>query len=68
MNTINLFPLGNLDSKETKTLNVVNLISNALNEGEYCIGIFLDLRKAFDVCDHEILFKKLKNKGVTGKP
>ena len=52
---------------EHNLLNVVNFISKALNEGEYCIGIFLDLRKAFDVCDHEILFKKLKHKGVTGK-
>ena len=40
---------------EHNLLNVVNFISKALNEGEYCIGIFLDLRKAFDVCDHEIL-------------
>ena len=47
--------------------NVVNFISNAINEGQFCIGIFLDLRKAFDVCDHEILFKKLKSKGITGR-
>ena len=52
---------------EHNLLNIVNFISKALNEGDYCIGIFLDLRKAFDVCDHEILFKKLKNKGVIGK-
>ena len=55
-------------SNETKTLNllnVVNFISNALNEGEYCIGIFLDLKKAFYVCDHEVFYKKLENKGVT---
>ena len=27
----------------------------------------MDLRKAFDVCYHEILFKKLRNKGITGR-
>jgi Reverse transcriptase (RNA-dependent DNA polymerase) len=38
--------------------------SNALNKGEYCIGIFIDLRKAFDVCSHKILLKKLKYFGI----
>ena len=51
---------------EHNLLNVVNFISNAINEGKFCIGIFLDLKKAFDVCNHEILFKKLASKGVTG--
>ena len=51
---------------EHNLLNVVNFISNAINEGQFCIGIFLDLKKAFDVCNHEILFKKLASKGVTG--
>ena len=32
----------------------------------YCIGVFLDLRKAFDVCSHEILLKKLKKMGILG--
>jgi hypothetical protein len=45
---------------------VVNYISNALNEGNYCIGIFLDLKKAFDVCSHEILLKKLSKFGIEG--
>ena len=46
---------------------MVNFISNAMNEGNFCIGIFSDLKKAFDVCNHEILYTKLKSKGVTGK-
>ena len=56
-------------NKNTKQnlLNVVNFISKAINEGQFCIGIFLDLRKAFDVCNHKILFKKLINKGILGK-
>ena len=52
---------------EQNLLKVINFISNELNQGNFCIGIFLDLKKAFDLCNHEILFKKLANKGVTGK-
>ena len=38
--------------------------ANYLNNSKYCIGLFLDLKKAFDVCDHSILLKKLKKFGV----
>jgi hypothetical protein len=37
-----------------------------LNDKKYCIGLFLDLRKAFDVCSHNILLKKLKKYGING--
>jgi hypothetical protein len=57
---------GFLRNKNTEQCLVLatNFISNALNNGEYCIGIFLDLKKAFDVCSHSILLKKLKHYGV----
>jgi hypothetical protein len=52
---------------EFNLLHVSNKITEALNIGKYCLGIFLDLKKAFDVCSHEILFKKLeKGFGVRG--
>ena len=47
-------------STEQNLLQVVNFISQSLNNGNFCIGIFLDLKKAFDVCSHNILLKKLK--------
>jgi hypothetical protein len=53
-------------STEHNLLQIVNYITQALNEGNYCIGVFLDLRKAFDVCSHEILLKKLEKMGVRG--
>jgi hypothetical protein len=44
-------------SSEQNLLQIINYISTALNENMYCIGIFLDLKKAFDVCSHEIILK-----------
>jgi hypothetical protein len=46
-------------STEHNLMHIVNYITNALNDGMYCLGVFLDLRKAFGVCSHEILLKKL---------
>jgi hypothetical protein len=53
-------------STEHNLLHVVNYISQALNDGKFCIGVFLDLKKAFDVCSHPILLKKLEKMGIRG--
>jgi hypothetical protein len=41
-------------------------ISEALDKGEHVIGIFVDLRKAFDTIDHSILLSKLSYYGIRG--
>ena len=53
-------------STEQNLVQVLNYVTSALNDGLYCIGIFIDLRKAFDVCSHEILIKKLEGLGISG--
>ena len=53
-------------STEQNLLHVINFISNTINSGNYCIGVFLDLKKAFDVCSHSILLKKFKKIGIEG--
>ena len=53
-------------STEHNLIHAVNYIGSALNEGKYAVGVFFDLKKAFDVCSHGILLKKLKNLGITG--
>ena len=46
-------------------LELVEEITNSL-ENKYAIGVFIDLKKAFDTVDHDILCKKLYFYGVRG--
>lgn len=53
-------------SKKTASVELINKILNALNEGKVVTGVFLDLAKAFDTVDHGILMRKLEVAGVRG--
>jgi len=48
-------------------LNMCQKISDALDEKKFAIGVFVDLQKAFDTVDHEILLAKLQYYGFQGK-
>ena len=46
---------------------MLDKLHNALEKGEYAIGIFIDYRKAFDTVDHSILLQKLYHYGIRGE-
>ena len=46
--------------------DLIEEISNATDNKKHAIGVFIDLKKAFDTVDHEILIKKLNFYGVRG--
>ena len=50
----------------TALLQLTNDIVRAFERKEIAIGIFIDLSKAFDTIDHEILLFKLFNYGIRG--
>ena len=49
---------------EHNLIHAVNFIGEAMNRGDFCIGVFFDLRKAFDVVQHDVLLNKLSKLGV----
>ena len=48
-------------------VDFINKINQAIDSGEISIGVFLDLSKAFDTVDHDILLEKLFCYGIHGK-
>ena len=55
-----------LHSTESACLELVDKIMNHLDKAETPFCFFLDLSKAFDTLNHEILLKKLQHYGVQG--
>ena len=47
------------NSTEHAVVQLISQILDAFNENKYTLGIFIDLYKAFDTVDHDILLKKL---------
>ena len=53
-------------STNTALLDVSDFILNNMNEGRATAAIFLDLKKAFDTVNHDILISKLHCYGIKG--
>ena len=47
-------------------MQLVDKINNAVEKNETTIGVYLDLSKAFDFIDHDILLHKLDYYGFRG--
>lgn len=45
---------------------VQDKISEAMDRKEYSLGVFIDVAKAFDTVDHNLLTVKLQNTGISG--
>ena len=56
------------DSTDHGLLLIADKIQRAIESGQFSCGIFLDLRKAFDTVDHDIILAKLHSYGIRGTP
>ena len=47
-------------------MTIVEIIPKQLDAGNYTAGVFVDLKKVFDIVDHNILLEKLDYYGIKG--
>jgi len=55
-------------STEIAIIKIHDLITNTIDNKKSSVGIFIDLAKAIDTVDYDILIKKLTNYGIRGTP
>ena len=53
-------------STDNALVSLTETIKSSLDKNRYGCGIFIDLQKAFDTVNHEILLKKIKHYGIRG--
>ena len=47
-------------------IDLVEEISTSLDKKKYTLGVFIDLKKAFDTVNHSVLIEKLNHYGIRG--
>ena len=45
-------------------IDVVEYIYKSLDDNKFVFGVYIDLKKAFDTVDHDILLAKLEHYGI----
>lgn len=63
---LNQYGFRNGHSTDLALIQLYDRITAAMANKEHVIGIFMDLSKAFDTLDHQILLKKLNFYGIRG--
>lgn len=54
------------DSRSTSMalMELMDELSSAIDEKKFAVGVFIDLKKAFDTTDHDIMLEKMERFGV----
>ena len=60
----NQFGFRKNNSTTNALIQITEMIKESIDNGKYGCGIFIDLRKAFDTVNHEILLMKLEHYGI----
>ena len=53
-------------STQDAIIKFFDFIYNALDQNKHAVAIFIDYQKAFDLVDHQILYRKLNAYGIRG--
>ena len=52
------------NSTEHAIIELINQITSAFDNNKFVLGVFIDLSKAFDTVNHEILLNKARHYGI----